>query len=105
MNLERANKKRLTGVTFEVKDYIESLKKSFGFAESKLQLTEDVDCFSCYWIELALLKNLSLSKCNYLRVVDQVERDVLRRVWFIWKFDKKSKYGYSKYGKLDKGIA
>lgn len=74
--------KELVGLPSEVEDSIESLKKSTVSVALKTQLTENLNCSACSWIERTLLEYLNLFNCKHLPLTDQSQGEVLRRVWF-----------------------
>lgn len=61
--------------------YIQSLKESNDAASLKKKLDEELTCPAREWVRKTLLEYFTLFKWGYLPLTDQLEGDMMRRVW------------------------
>jgi hypothetical protein len=61
--------------------YLDSLKESNDAASLKKKLDEEQTCPAREWVRNTLLDYFTLFKWGYLPLTDQLEGDMMRRVW------------------------
>ncbi|KAI8875757.1 hypothetical protein K501DRAFT_309786 [Backusella circina FSU 941] len=72
--------KRLGDLPEVMNKYIHYLKDLRHVNDLKKKLSEETESPACEWIRYTILDYLHLFKCGYLPLVNQTERDMLRRV-------------------------
>lgn len=79
--IKRYNNKQFRDLPVLLRTYLDSFKESNDAASLKKKLDKEQTCPACEWVRNTLLEYFTLFKWGYLPLTDQLEGDMIRRVW------------------------
>lgn len=81
LGIKSHNLKKLIELPSNLQAFINSLKDSSDIDTLKAKLDQEQNSPACEWVKYTILDFLALFKCRYLPLTDQLEGDMMRRVW------------------------
>lgn len=81
LEIKSYNNKQFSNLPASLRTYINFLKESDDAASLKGKLEKEETCPAREWVRNTLLDYLNLFKWGYLPLTDQLEGDMMRRVW------------------------
>ncbi|KAI7898517.1 uncharacterized protein BX663DRAFT_442931 [Cokeromyces recurvatus] len=81
LEIKNYNRKKLTDLPMSLQTYIDSLKTSTDAISLEAKLVQEQESLACEWVRSTLLEYFNLFKWEYLPLTDQLEEDMMRRIW------------------------